>query len=110
VSFRARIDAVLQRLCPLRVVMEAPALPVTPWTAPTQEPAMSSPKDPDKSVPAPKPEPKPTGIPPERLSDDPGAYSEHQEDVAGKERGSGVPHETPRDDRETRTGFRTGND
>jgi hypothetical protein len=69
---------------------------------------MSPPKDPRKSAPA--PEPKPSGIPPDRLSDDPGAYSEHQEDVAGEERRSGVPHETPRDDRETRTGFRTGND
>ena len=49
-------------------------------------------------------------IPPGNRSDDPGAASPHQEDVAGDERRAGVPHETPRDDRETRKGFRTGND
>jgi hypothetical protein len=53
---------------------------------------------------------KPTSIPPDRLSDEPGAYSGHQEDVAGEERRTGVPHETPRDDRASRKGFRTGND
>ena len=60
---------------------------------------------------APPPEPG-AGIPRENLSDDPraGAHSEHQEDVAGSERRTGVPHETPRDDRESRSGFPTGND
>ena len=54
---------------------------------------------------------KDTGIPAENLSDEPGAQSPHQEDVAGDERRSGVPHETQRDERETRrSGHRAGND
>jgi hypothetical protein len=51
-----------------------------------------------------------TAIPPDNRSDEPGAVSPHQEDVAGDERRAGVPHETPSDDRRSRTGFRTGND
>lgn len=64
----------------------------------------------------PKPDRRPpepgAGIPRENLSDDPGvaADSPHQEDVAGSERRTGVPHETPRDDRERTSGFPTGND
>lgn len=71
------------------------------------DPNTGTPADPGRRPPEPG-----AGIPPDRLSDDPraGAHSEHQEDVAGAERRTGVPHETPRDDRESRSGFPTGND
>ncbi|MED5620610.1 hypothetical protein [Ideonella sp. BN130291] len=45
----------------------------------------------------------------EQASDEYGAHSEHQEDVAGEERAAGVPRETREDQRKTQSGGRTGN-
>jgi hypothetical protein len=73
---------------------------------PHPETTMPQPKDPSA------PQGPPSGVPPDRLSDDePGAVSEHQEDVAGDVRLAGVPHVTPGDDRAARrSGHRAGND
>lgn len=79
---------------------------------PEKDIAQNSGKDQERATPQRRPPEPGAGIPRENLSDDPGvgADSAHQEDVAGRERRTGVPHETPRDDREARTGFPTGND
>jgi hypothetical protein len=45
----------------------------------------------------------------EQASDEYGAHSEHQQDIAGEERNAGIPRETPEDQRNTQSGGRTGN-
>jgi hypothetical protein len=75
---------------------KSPRAPASPPGAPAQDVA----KD-DQAAPG--------GWNREQASDEYGAHSEHQEDVAGEEGAAGSPRETQDDRRKTQSGGRAGN-